>query len=959
MQKQSRYSNSQLHGLLLLMMSCYYNIVPLLGAQNASTTGLIEVDHVHVGLILDLDNILGKMSHTCISMALEDFYASNLQTCTTKIVLHTRDSKNDVVEAASVAIDLMRNVQVQAILGLQTCSQADFVIDIGNKTQVPIISSVSSPSLSPKDNPYFIRGAHNGSSQVHSLAAIVKAFNWREVVLIYENTEYGRGIGPYLADSLLGVGSQVRYRSIMSLSATDDNIQKELYKLMTMQTRVFVVHMLPSLASRFFLKAKEVGMMNKGYAWIITDGLTSRLDSVDPKIIDSMQGVIGVKPYVPNSSELQNFTERWRKRFRQENPDIDRFELNVLGLWAYDSAMMLAMAVERSGVAQSKFTKPVSTSNLVDLAAIGSSKMGPRLLQSIKNTRFQGLSGEFDLVDGQLQPLAFRIVNVIGKGEREIGFWTRESGISKELILASNRNYTTNKEDLGAIIWPGESNLVPKGWEIPTGERKLRVGVPTKSGFAEFVKVKMDSETNAVIATGFCIDVFKEVMDHSLPYAVPYEFVSFESDRSGSYDDLVHQIFLGNYDAVVGDVTILANRSRFADFTLPFTESSVAMIVRIQDDERKNAWIFMKPLKMDLWLTTGAFFIFTGFVVWVLEHRVNEEFRGPPHKQVGMILWFSFSTLVFAQKEKVISNLSRFVVIVWFFVVLVLTSSYTASLTSMLTVQKLQPSVTDIMDLKMNEEYVGYQTGSFVYGLLKRETFNPSKLRNYSTFEEYDEALSTRSVAAIIDEVPYIMLFLADPKYCTKYTMVGPIFKTVGFGFAFPKGSPLVPDVSRAILNATEGGKLTQIQHQWFGEEATCAEQDGAKVTSGSLDIESFKGLFLVAATSSSFALILFLSIFLYDNRVILASNNSSLWQKLIAMAKNFDKEKERTSDASKKTNLANEGMAVAADCPQSPTTNSSRLAEWIYIPDEGFASTETNTPIHETIEIVETSEER
>ncbi|XP_058192661.1 glutamate receptor 2.8-like isoform X2 [Rhododendron vialii] len=853
----------------------------------------------------------------------------------------------------------MRNVQVQAILGLQSCNQADFVIDIGNKTQVPIISSASSPSLSPKDNPYFIRGAQNGSSQVQSLADIVKAFSWREVVLIYENTEYGRGIGPYLADSLLGVGSQVRYRSIMSLSATDDNIQKELYKLMTMQTRVFVVHMLPSLASRFFLKAKQVGMMNKGYAWIITDGLTSRLDSVDPKVIGLMQGVIGVKPYVPNSSELQNFTERWRKRFRRENPDVDRFELNVLGLWAYDSAMMLAMAVEISGVAQSKFKKPVSTSNLVDLAAIGSSEMGPRLLQSIKNTRFQGLSGEFDLVDGQLQPLAFQIVNVIGKGEREIGFWTRESGISKELILASNRNYTTNKEDLGAIVWPGESNLVPKGWEIPTGERKLRVGVPAKSGFAEFVKVKMDSETNAVIATGFCIDVFKEVVDHSLPYAVPYEFVSFESDRSGSYDDLVNQLFLGNYDAVVGDVTILANRSRFADFTLPFTESSVAMIVRIQDDERKNAWIFMKPLKMDLWLTTGAFFIFTGFVVWVLEHRVNEEFRGPPHKQVGMIFWFSFSTLVFAQKEKVISNLSRFVVIVWVFVVLVLTSSYTASLTSMLTVQKLQPSVTDIMDLKKNEEYVGYQTGSFVDGLLKRETFNPSKLRNYSTFEDYDEALSTRSVAAIIDEVPYIRLFLANPKYCTKYTMVGPICKTAGFGFAFPKGSPLVPDVSRAILNVTEGGKLTQIQHQWFGEEAKCAEQDGAKVTSGSLDIESFKGLFLVAATSSSFALILFLSIFLYDNRVILASNNSSLWQKLIAMAKNFDKEKEKTSDASKKTKLANEGMAVAADCPQSPTTNSSRLAEWIYIPDEGFASTETNTPIHETIEIVETSEER
>lgn len=115
-------------------------------------------------------------------------------------------------------------------------------------------------------------------------------------------------------------------------------------------------------------------------------------------------------------------SERWRNRFHQENPDIDRFELNVLGLWAYDSATMLAMAVDRSSISRSKFKKPVTTSNLADLAAMGSSEMGPRLLQSIKNTRFQGLSDEFHLVDGQLQPSAFQIVNVIGKGEREIGF---------------------------------------------------------------------------------------------------------------------------------------------------------------------------------------------------------------------------------------------------------------------------------------------------------------------------------------------------------------------------------------------------------------------------------------------------------------------------------------------------------------------------------------------------------
>lgn len=79
------------------------------------------------------------------------------------------------------------------------------------------------------------------------------------------------------------------------------------------------------------------------------------------------------------------------------------------------------------------------------------------------------------------------------------------------------------------------------------------------------------------------------------------------------------------------------------------------MIVPIKDDNSKNAWVFLKPLTWDLWMTSGCFFIFIGFVVWVLEHRINVDFRGPPHYQVGTSFWYSFSTMVFAQ-SKFVSN---------------------------------------------------------------------------------------------------------------------------------------------------------------------------------------------------------------------------------------------------------------------------------------------------------------
>ena len=137
--------------------------------------------------------------------------------------------------------------------------------------------------------------------------------------------------------------------------------------------------------------------------------------------------------------------------------------------------------------------------------------------------------------------------------------------------------------------------------------------------------------------------------------------------------------------------------------------------------------------------------------------------------------------------EKVVNNWSRFVLIIWIFVVLILNQSYTASLTSMLTIQRLQPTFVDFIEIKKNGYFVGYQKNSFVKVILKNQLgFHESKLKSYETPEEYHEALSHGThyggVAAIFDEIPYLKLFLA--KYCSKYTMVGPIYKFEG-GFSF------------------------------------------------------------------------------------------------------------------------------------------------------------------------------
>ncbi|TXG62337.1 hypothetical protein EZV62_013700 [Acer yangbiense] len=853
------------------------------------------------------------------------------------------------------ALDLIKNVQVQAIIGPENSMQTNFVIDLGNKSQVPILSfSATSPSLtSSTKTPYFFRGITNDSSQVGAITALIQAFGWREAIPIYVDNEFGQGVIPYLTDALQAIETRVPYRSVISPMASDDQIVKELYKLKTMQTRVFIVHMLPSLGSRIFAKAKQIGMMEEGFVWIVTDGLADFFDTFEQSVIDSMQGVLGVRPYVPRTKKLESFRVRWKRKFQQENPDIVDAKLNIFGLLAYDVTVALAMAVEKSGVGNFKFDKQITNNVSTDLEAIRVSENGPNLVKALSSTRFRGLTGDYSFVDGQLQSLAFQIVNVNGYGTRGIGFWTPEKKVLMKKLMTSstsNNNNSASKLNLGPIIWPGDSASVPKGWEIPTNHKKLHIGVPMKSGFGDFVKVEFDSTTNKSTVTGYCIDVFDAVMK-TLPYAVTYEYIPSglpDGTSTGTYDDLIYQVYLGKFDAVVGDTTIVANRSRNVDFTLPYTESGVSMIVPIKDNKKKNAWVFLKPLTWELWVTSACFFVFIGFVVWVLEHRINEDFRGPIEYQVGTSFWFSFSTMVFSQRERVISNLGRFVVIVWCFVVLILTQSYTASLTSHLTVQQLKPTITDVRELIKRGENVGYLKGSFVSGILKQLGFNENKLIEYNSPEECNEFFKKGSakggIAAAFDEVPYMRLFIGQ--YCSKYTMTEPTFKTAGFGFVFPLHSPLVRDVSRAILNVTESEKMKEIEDAYFKKHASCPESS-TLVSSNSLDLNSFWGLFLIAGIAAILALIIFMVIFVYDHRNALKKSNprTSIWTRIRVLSRIFisrDLSAHTFKDKSGIGVTDHEPSPIIHHYPTSPSSYSHHTDFALYR-ERGTPSTENN----------------
>ncbi|KAJ8535767.1 hypothetical protein K7X08_034168 [Anisodus acutangulus] len=839
-----------------------------------------------VGVVLDLDTQLGHRALHCLRIAHSNFYSRHTN-YTTRLVLHVRDSKGNVIDAAASSLELLNDVKVDAVIGPQKSTQANFLMNLGERAQVPIVSfSATSPSLQPRTK-FFVQTAQTDDTQVGAIAAIIKTFQWNQVVIIYEDSEYGNGIVPYLSNALQDINARFAYKSLIPVSAHEDFILKELYKLMTMQTRVFIVHVSHSLGPKLFLKAKSIGMMSEGYIWIITSGLMDLLPSMNLHVVEAMQGVLGIKPLIPKTSNVESF--RLQKTiFDLANPGYKPADImSIFDVWAYDTLWALAMAAEQVGTHYPEASNQDTNSS--DLFNLPISKTGPKLLKAILTTRFEGLGGMFHLVDGELYPTSYKILNVVGNGEKEVAVWTQSQGFKKVGPNTSDDLYS--KEDFSSIVWPGRSRVVPRGWEVPVRGKKLRVVVAVRPGFEEYLNVIKDSRTGAVHFSGYYIDVFKSVMA-ALPYAVPYDFFHFEKPDgscAGSYNDLIYQVFLQNYDAAIGDITITGNRSNYVDFTLPFAEGGVVRIVPITYEDDNGMWTFLKPMKKDLWLTSIAFFFVTGLAVWILEHRTSSAFRGPPSHHLGMIFYFPFSTLVFAHRERIVSNLARLVVVVWMFVVLILNSTYTASLSSRLTVQRLRPAIADVKELIRKGHSVGCYQGSFVYDILRGMGFEDSKIKMYRLPEDYKEAMSYGSksgnISAFFDVVPYSKLFLS--KYCDKYTIVGPTFRTDGFAFVFPKGSPLVADVSRAIIKLTENAEILDMSIS----DLTCNGPDSI-VTSVSVSLQSFKGLFAITGAITSSCVLIFIVSYVYKNRCSLQqilNSTNTFWSKIKEIGRHFD----------------------------------------------------------------------
>ncbi|XVF85662.1 hypothetical protein PTKIN_Ptkin17bG0134300 [Pterospermum kingtungense] len=843
-------------GLFCLMISVFQSC--LVGCQKPAV--------VNVGAVFTFDSVIGRAAKPAMEAAISDINANPTILNGTHLNLFMADADCNVFLGSIEAFQAIEK-EVVAIIGPQSSSVAHMISAIANGLQVPLVSyAATDPTLSALQFPFFVRTVQSDSNQMIAMADLIDFYGWKEVIAIYVDDDYGRNGVSVLNDELDRRLAKAFYKLPLPVHFTQTDIISLLNQSKLLGPRVYVVHVNPDPQLRIFATAEKLQMMTSDYVWLATDWLSATIDSFTPvnrTALNVFQGVVGLRQHIPESNQKKDFVSRWRK---MQQKGLAKSELNSYGLCAYDTVWTVAYAIDKFINDGNNLT--FSSSDKLNDTRTGEMHLqklkvfdgGAILLKEILQTNFSGLTGQVHFSsDRNIVTSGYDVINIDKIAVHIVGYWSSTFGFSvsppTETLQGKENNHSEMEKKLHAVTWPGGTTERPRGWVVADDERPLRVGVPHRTSFVDFVTELHHSHK----IVGYSIDIFTEALK-LIPYAVPYKFEPFGDGRSNpNYGDLVKMVADDVFDAAVGDISIVKNRTKIVDFSQPYTTTGLVIVAPIRSS-KSSAWVFLKPFTADMWCITASAFFIIAVVIWLLEHRVNDDFRGPPRRQLVTMFMFSFSTLFKTNQEETVSTLGRVVMMAWLFLLMVITSSYTANLTSILTVQQLSSPITGIDSLIANTWPIGYQVGSFAYDYLSDNlNIHRSRLVELHSPEEYESALrlgpDNGGVAAIVDEAPYVELFL---KNRTDFGIIGQPFTKSGWGFAFRRDSTLAVDMSTAILKLSENGKLQEIKEKWFCKMG-CPGERRRNYEPNQLHLSSFWGLYLLCGSITLVALLVFI----------------------------------------------------------------------------------------------------
>jgi ABC-type amino acid transport substrate-binding protein len=273
----------------------------------------------------------------------------------------------------------------------------------------------------------------------------------------------------------------------------------------------------------------------------------------------------------------------------------------------------------------------------------------------------------------------------------------------------------------------------------------------------------------------------------------------------------------GAADAAIGAIAITAQREWSFDFSIPYYDSGLQIMVPAMPAGRSafmaTVEAIFSPAVGHLLLVGALILLALAHLVWLVERRDNPAFRRGYLRGVGDGLWGAM--LIIATGEygdrdtpRVLKRLT--VAGMWLFGV-VLVAQFTAAVTSSLMMQQLTPGIRGPADLPGRT--IGSVPGSIAAEYLERRglPFVPVE-----TATEAFAAITSGKVDALVYDAPALR-YWATGRGQGAVAVVGPVFHPEKYAVAVPAGSPLRKRLNAALIELIDDGTFEAIHTRWFG----------------------------------------------------------------------------------------------------------------------------------------------
>ncbi len=308
--------------------------------------------------------------------------------------------------------------------------------------------------------------------------------------------------------------------------------------------------------------------------------------------------------------------------------------------------------------------------------------------------------------------------------------------------------------------------------------------------------------------TGYSIDLWNEV-------ARSAGWTDVEFRKVDTVPAMIDALKSGQADVAVGALSITSDRSKQIDFSHPFYDSGLAIMVKGGTNTGPMALLIrlLTPGLLIALVALVVVLIVVSHVLWLFERGKNpHEF--PQTYRAGIIeaLWWTTCVLIggLSLNADPKGIIGRVIGAIWAVIGIGMISYFTATATAIMTVDSLSNEINGPRDLVGKP--VATVQGSSASRYLKIQHLTPTE---FPKVEDAIHALEQGLVKAVVYDAPVLMYYITEHP-SKELRIVDHLFEKQKYGFGLQLGSKLRLPMNSALLGLAETDFLQKLDKLYF-----------------------------------------------------------------------------------------------------------------------------------------------